>query len=215
MTSVHGAGPRNHVFVDFENVHHVDPAVFSLKHLSLTLLMGARQSSLDAELVANMLEHAADVHLVRLTASGKNAVDFALAYYLGRAVLADPEAYFHVISKDTGYDPLIEHLQSRHVRVRRHVDYAGLSLMTTQPMTATEGAKSSAPTLAGDMVSVVAERLRKHPSNRPKKKKTLLSHLKSNLGKDATDADASELLDKLVRAKRISIDAKDGVTYHV
>lgn len=215
MSSVHGAGPRNHVFVDFENVHHVDPAVFSLKHLSLTLLMGARQSSLDAELVTKMLEHAADVHLVRLTASGKNAVDFALAYYLGRAVLADPGAYFHVISKDTGYDPLIEHLQDRHVRIKRHVDYGGLSVMATQPASAPAVAKASAPMLAGDMLSVVVERLRKHSSNRPKKKKTLLSHLKSSLGKEATDADASELLDKLVKAKKISIDAKDGVTYHV
>ncbi len=215
MSSVHGAEPRNHVFVDFENVHHVDPALFGLKHLGLTVLMGARQSTLDADLVMKMLEHAPDVHLVRLSASGKNAVDFALAYYLGRAVLADPGAYFHVISKDTGYDPLIEHLQSRHVRVKRHADYAGLSLMATQPVTATAAAKASAPTLAADMLGVVVERLRKHSSNRPKKKKTLLSHLKSNLGKDATDAGASELLDKLVKARKISIDSKDGVTYHV
>jgi len=214
MSSVQGAGPRNHVFVDFENVHQVDSAVFALKHLSLTILMGARQSTLDTDLVMNMLEHAADVHLVRLTASGRNAVDFALAYYLGRAVLADPGAYFHVISKDTGYDPLVEHLQSRHVRVRRHADYAALNLMATLPVAAGI-AKVSAPTLAADMLGVVVERLRKHPSNRPKKKKTLLSHLKSTLGKDATDGDASALLDKLVKAKKISIDTKDGVTYHV
>jgi hypothetical protein len=214
MSSVHGAGPRNHVFVDFENVHHVEPAIFALKHLSLTILMGSRQSKLDADLVTKMLEHAADVHLVRLTAGGKNAVDFALAYYLGRAVLAHPGAYFHVISKDTGFDPLIEHLQSRHVRVRRHVDYAALNPMTTQPMAA-GAAEADAPTRAADMLAVVVERLRKHSNNRPKKKRTLLSHLKSTLGKDATDADASGLLEKLVNAKKISIDAKDGVTYHV
>jgi len=56
------------------------------------------------------------VQLVRLTATGKNALDFTLAYYVGRAVAADPTGFFHIVSKDTGYDPLIEHLRSKHIR---------------------------------------------------------------------------------------------------
>ena len=63
----------NHVFVDFENVHEVDPALFGAKSVSLTLLLGARQTKLDAALVEKLLEHAASVQLVRLTSSGKNA----------------------------------------------------------------------------------------------------------------------------------------------
>lgn len=40
--------PMNHVFVDFENVHEVDPAVIGARSVSLTLLLGARQTRLDA-----------------------------------------------------------------------------------------------------------------------------------------------------------------------
>ena len=38
----------NHVFVDFENVHEVDPSVIGARSVSLTLLLGARQTKLDA-----------------------------------------------------------------------------------------------------------------------------------------------------------------------
>ena len=108
--SSHLSPPTNHVFVDFENVPEVDASIIGLKAVNFTLLLGANQKKLDAALVEKLMEHSASVQLVRLTSSSKNAVDFALAYYLGRAVLADPTAYFHLVSKDKGYDPLIEHL---------------------------------------------------------------------------------------------------------
>ena len=215
----------NHVFVDFENVHHVDLALIGTKAVSLTILVGAKQTKLDADLVVKLFEHAASVQLIRLTASDKNAVDFALTYYLGRAVLADPTAYFHIVSKDTGYDPLIAHLQSRHVRVRRHNDFTTLTF-AAPPKSATAVPKTAKPKVAptvpksaaagpADPMNLVLDRLRKHTTNRPKKKKTLLSHLKANLGKEASDADATQLLEKLIKAGRIEIDDKEAVSYKV
>ena len=117
----------NHVFVDYENVHEVDPAVIGARSVSLTLLLGARQTRLDAALVEKLMEHAASVQLVRLTTSGENALDFALAYYVGRAAAADPTGHFHIVSKDTGFDPLIEHLRSRHIDAHRHNDFTALT----------------------------------------------------------------------------------------
>lgn len=205
--------PMNHVFVDFENVHHIDLVIIGTKAVSLTILVGAKQTKLDAELVVKLFEHAASVQLIRLTASENNAVDFAITYYLGRAVLADPTAYFHIISKDTGYEPLIEHLQSRHVRVRRHNDFTTLTF-AAPPKAAPTAPKTTA---AGspDPMNLMLDRLRKHTTNRPKKKKTLLSHLKANLGKEGSDADATQLLEKLIKAGHIEIDDKEGVTYQV
>ena len=34
------------VFVDFENVHHVDASIFGTKAVSFTFLLGARQTTL-------------------------------------------------------------------------------------------------------------------------------------------------------------------------
>lgn len=225
MTTTNASPPMNHVFIDFENVHHVDLAVIGAKTVSLTILVGAKQTKLDAEMVVKLFEHAASVQLIRLTDSDKNAVDFALTYYLGRAVLADPTAYFHIISKDTGYDPLIAHLRSRHVRVRRHNDFTTLTFAAPSgavPAVAKPAKPKATPTApkttaAGpaDPMEIVLERLRKHTTNRPKKKKTLLSHLKASLGKEASEADAIELLDNLIKAGRMEIDDKEGVAYYL
>ena len=121
------APPVNHVFVDFENVHQVDLTLIGAKAVSFTLMVGAKQTKLASDLVEKLMEHSASVRLVKLKSSGKNALDFALAYYLGRAVLADPAAYFHLISKDGGFDPLIEHLRERHIHVQRLASCAELT----------------------------------------------------------------------------------------
>lgn len=223
MTTAPPLGPpMNHVLVDFENVHHIDPAIIGAKAVSLTILVGAKQTKLDAEMVVKLFEHAASVQLVRLAASDKNAVDFALAYYLGRAVLADPAAYFHIVSKDSGYDPLIAHLASRHVRVRRHQDFSTLTF--SAPAASADAVPKSKPAATApkvkaveltDAMQLVLERLRKSANNRPKKQKTLLSHLKNDLANGATEADAAELLKKFVEAGYVRIDDKAGVTYHL
>ena len=121
------APPMNHVFVDFENVHQVDLTLIGAKSVSFTLMVGAKQTKLDSDLVEKLMEHSSYVQLVKLKSSGQNALDFALAYYLGRAVLADPTAYFHIVSKDGGFDPLIDHLRARHIHVYRHVGCAELT----------------------------------------------------------------------------------------
>ena len=196
----------NHVFVDFENVHHVDSSLIGTKAVSFTLLLGARHTRLDVALVEKMMEHAASVQLVRLTSSGKNALDFALSYYLGRAVVADPTAYFHVVSRDKGFDPLIEHLRSRHVHAHRHDDFTSLTF----------SGPTRAPTAPPeDLLNRVLAHLKKNTNNRPKRKATLVSHLRALAGKTATEADVVKLVETLQEAGHLSFNEKDAVTYHV
>jgi len=178
----------NYVFVDYENVHNVDLSLIGKKTVHLTLLLGARQTKLDAALVEKLMEHASSVQLVRLNSSGKNALDFALAYYVGRAVQADPNAYFHIISKDTGFDPLIEHLMSRQIRARRHADYTTLTFSAIPK-----------PPAAGpdDLVFTVP----------------LASHLAALCKKSTAEVDA--LIKKLQQAGHLRIGEKEAVTYHL
>lgn len=214
MTTTPEPAPRlNHVFVDFENVHEFDASILGTKAVCFTILLGAKQTKLNAGLVEKLMENAASVQLIRLTSSGKNALDFALAYYVGRAVSSNPAAHIHIISKDTGFDPLVEHLRSRHISARRHGSFATLTF--SGPPKVGTAAPKAVPAEQETSLSRVLERLRKNVTNRPKKKKTLLSHLKSLLGKDATDQDASKLLEMLCKAGHVSIGDKDTVTYHV
>lgn len=208
------APPLNHVFVDFENVHHVDVAVIGARAVNFTLLLGPKQTKLDAGLVEKLMEHSASVQLIRLASSGKNALDFALAYYVGRAVSANPGAYIHIVSRDTGFDPLVEHLRSRHIHAHRHDSFATLTF-SGKPREAAILVPKAGAAGQEEPLTRVLERLRKNVTNRPKKKKTLLSHLKSSLGKDSTDAYAATLFEKLRKAGHLSIGDKDLVTYLV
>lgn len=208
------APPLNHVFVDFENVREIDASVIGEKSVTFTLLLGAKQTKLDAGLVEKLMAHAASVQLIRLTSSGKNALDFTLAYYVGRTVSFDPAAYIHIVSKDAGFDPLIEHLRSRHIRAHRHDSFATLKFSGTAK-SATVPLVKAEPAGPEETFNRVLGHLRKNVANRPKLKKTLLSHLKSHLGKDATDADAASLLEKLQKFGHVSIGAKDAAAYHV
>lgn len=78
----------HHIFVDYENVHEIDLAIIGSKAVTFTLLVGPTRKTLDVELVEKLFQHAATVQLVRLTSSGRNALDFTLVYYVGRAVAA-------------------------------------------------------------------------------------------------------------------------------
>ena len=173
------------------------------------------------------------MQLVRLTSSGKNALDFALAYYVGRAVVADPSGYFHIISKDGGYDALIEHLQSKHIRIRRHTDFATLTFSiptkppvaapkATQPLAVTKPKsppkpkiQSSAQIVADDMEKRVLEHLRKPTATRPRTKKKLASFLIAHLGQQITESEALTLIENLGQAGHLFIDDKEKVPYHL
>ena len=232
--------PLNHVFVDYENVQVLDLSVIGNKGVTFTLLVGPHKKKLDVELVEQLFAHAASVELVRLTTSGRNALDFMLAYYIGRAVAADPRGFFHIVSKDTGYDPMVEHLQGRHIRVRRHNDFSTLTfsaLPKPQAPAAVESAKAAPaapkprppitaktlripPPPAKPKASVIEKpltrvlvHLRTHPNNRPKRRKTLVSHLSGLLGKQPAEGGIEKLIEELIAAGHIAIDAQNAVTY--
>lgn len=218
--------PVNHVFVDYENVHEVDPAIIGSKTVHLTLLLGSKKTKFDATVVEKLLQHPANVEFVHLKSPGKNAVDFALAYYLGRAVLADPGGYFHIVSKDQGYDPLIEHLRSKHLNVRRHKDFTTLSFSAAAKPpkvivpVATPAAKSppklkSPATQLETSETRVLEHLRKPTTKKPGTRKKLVSYLIAHLGHKVSEAEASGLVEMMSQAGHFVCDDKGKVTYHL
>jgi len=215
----------NHIFVDYENVHAVDPAIIGSKTVHVTLLLGAKKTKLDATVVEKLMQHVSTVEMIRLTSSGRNALDFALAYYVGRAVLADPCGYFHIVSKDKGYDALIEHLRGKHIHIRRHESFATLTSSAaaktsaaTSPVAvpaAKSPAKPKTPASLGALEARVLEHLRKPTTNRPRNKNKLTSHLISHLGKKVTEAEVLRLIETLSRAGHLIIGDKGKVTYYL
>jgi len=223
---MHQPPPSNHVFVDFENVSRIDPTLLERKNVTFTLLLGARQTKLDVTLVEKLLVHVASLQVIRLTSSGKNALDFALVYYLGQAFAADPTGSFHIVSKDKGFDPLIEHLQTRHSQVRRYDDFGMLSFCALPKASCVAPSSvflkpNALPTLNNatgnsDGLSALAlARLRKSSAARPKNRKTLTRYLITHLGHDLDEAGAERLIADLSQAGSLAIDSKGAVIYRL
>lgn len=57
------------------------------------------------------------------------------------------------------------------------------------------------------------EHLRRHTIDRPKRKRTLMSHLRAHLGKTTTEADVLALIEQLQTAGHIKLGDKGAVTY--
>lgn len=241
MSTQHSTSSVHHVFVDFENVNTISPELFDGKGVSVTVLLRTDRKTIDTALVDQLLSHAASVRFIRLPGSGKNAVDFALAYYLGQAVLSEPKAPFYLISKDKGYDPLLKHLQQRRIDVHRHDSIKTLPFLPkgqpepSKPVAAPKPPKPSpAPTAAksaskpapapapitdpaalSDVLHRFITHLQKNLRSRPARLKSLRSFLISYGGRKFGEATANELIDILKDTHQIEIGEKDAVLYHL
>ena len=232
--------PCHHVFIDFENVHELDLSLVGRRGFQFTLMMGAQQTKLGVEVVEKLLQHSEAVQIIRLQSIGKNALDFALSYYVGQAVLSYPGGQYHIVSKDTGYDPLVQHLRSRQVAVSRHEDFR--DLIETRPQTAEAQSEASKTSVVkkvpssklngGDLGSVAHVTKRsteakpagtelervvafmKKSGNRPKREKTLLTCLAAFLQKDVTNPDLPKLIQRLIQSGRVKVDTQKALTYH-
>lgn len=220
--------PTNHVFVDFENVHEIDLAVIADTAVAFTLLLGAKQKQLRVELVEELLRHASSVQLIRLQSSGKNALDFTLAYYVGRAVAADPAGSFHIVSKDKGFDPLIDHLRSRQISAQRHDDFSQLGLgrgativptiveappVAKMPVRRAVGRRMAS---SRDRLMELIVHLENYGSNRPSSKLKLVRDVVNFFAKEnLSEAEAKSLINQLRQRQLIAIDGKGVVTYSI
>lgn len=215
----------NHVFVDFENVQTLDFTGFGERIIKLTLFLGEKQKRLDTNLVEQLLQHAANVEMVRLTSVGKNALDFTLSYYLGRAVSGDPTGFFHVISKDKGFDPLVAHLRRRHVKASRHADFSAViehiaKGRTTTPTNEKTGSAALAPppifqsaALPAPNLSIddVLTHMKRQRAHQPTRRDKLCTMLKSHF--HLGDPKAEEIITTLTERGVVTVDGKGKVAY--
>src|SRR5687767_3510147 len=105
-----GKGPVSYILVDYENVLPNDFDLIPEDGWRLMVFLGALQRPRNAFLKAK--QRLGDYcSYVRVQSAAKNAVDFHIAYYLGVLNDIHPSDSFYVVSKDRGYDPLIEYVK--------------------------------------------------------------------------------------------------------
>ncbi|MFO1280615.1 MAG: PIN domain-containing protein [Burkholderiaceae bacterium] len=152
----------NHVLIDYESIQPEQLAPLDADHFRVTVFVGATQARLPFELAAAMQRLGSRAEYVKISGTGPNALDFHIAFYIGRLSAADPGTFFHVVSKDTGFDPLIQHLKSLKIFATRVADILDIP--------AVRAAITKTPE---ERLALVIDRLRTMKAGKPRTVKTL------------------------------------------
>ena len=191
----------HHVLIDYENVQPKNLAALrgdSQDHVfRIIVFVGANQQKLPRDLVFEMQSFGGDARYIEVTGSGRNALDFHIAYYLGKLAKPGSNDHFHVVSKDTGFDPLIRHLQENSIQVERR---KGLFEI---------------PWLRADESGSIDEQLQKVVRNfdmqgksRPRKVRTVRTTINNLFGKSLAEDQLDALVNGLEELNYIAIDGE-------
>lgn len=192
----------NYVLVDYENVQPKSLiALAGDQPFKVLLFVGASQAKVTFEVAESMQAFGSNASYIKISGNGSNALDFHVAYYIGRISCEDPSAFFHIISKDAGFDPLIAHLKSKKILAARHKEVTDIPLLKA----------ANSKTLA-EKVDVVLANLRQRGASRPRTVKTLSSTIGSLFQKQLVDDDIKAILVGLAKAGHLVMDGAK-VTY--
>jgi len=108
------------VLVDFENVQKLDLSILDDSYRAI-VFVGASQAPPKAARNKATAHRFSRVDFQKIEGTGKNALDFHIAFHLGRTFETAPETECIVLSKDKGYDPLLVHLNKNGLTCRRVV----------------------------------------------------------------------------------------------
>jgi len=191
----------NYVLIDLENVQAEALTALVDDHFKVLLFVGATQAKLPYDLVAAMQRLGDRAEYIKIVGSGPNALDFHIAFYIGQLSAKDPNSYFHVVSKDKGFDPLIKHLKSRKIFSARSSKIEDIPLV-----------KASTKKSPEDRAQMFIDMLCQPKATRPRKESTLASAIASFFHKQISDEEVAAVIEALQAARFLVISA-GKVTY--
>jgi len=177
----------NHVLIDYENVQPEVTEALAQPIFKVWVFVGAQQHKVKYDLVELLQTKRDGAQCIKITATARNALDFHMAYYVGQLATEDPDAYFHLIAKDAGMDPLVEHLQGRGLKVARWEDVFEIPIVKRPPDSSEED----------ERLSIIIENLVRRGAQRPATMKTLLGSVASIFQPKLGDEEAAALVEQL------------------
>lgn len=193
----------NFILVDFENVRPMNLELLAKHPVQVYVFVGANQAKVPFDLAMTLQELGERGKYIKIDGSGRNALDFHIAYYVGELAARHPDAYFHVISKDTGFDPLIRHLRARKIRIQRQKDLAEVPALGMSTGASNE-----------EKITAIVKNLEARAHARPRKVRTLANAINSLFSRKLDEAELTDLVNELKQRKLISVSG-DKVAYHL
>lgn len=190
---------KHYVLIDYENVQPETLARLDPRRHAVMVFIGANQSKISASLVTatERFEH----RFIRIAGNGRNALDLHIAFYLGRIATAEPGASFHVVSKDTGFDPLLRHLKSEGIVAERIATIDAIVEGKVAGVKPARKAPASPPHL-----TTIIDNLKRRPKARPGTVGKLQTVIRELFLKKLKDEDIKKLVDQLVERGVVTVE---------
>lgn len=207
----------NYVLIDFESVQPKSLSLLAADHFRVYVFIGPANAKLPREVVLSVHAFGGRAEYVELERAGPNALDFHLAYYLGKLVATDPSGFFHIISKDKGFDPLVVHLKGKDIFAARSQSIEDMPCFQ-QPAVRGDGdtGASSQKRLdqpvgaltVDDLIKLVIDDLRKRKAAKPRGQKTLKSTIHARCGRHISAETIDAVYAALIERGYVKVDGE-------
>ena len=174
----------NYVLIDYENVKTDNLHLLAQHPFKVMIFVGANQTRIPIDLAIQVQNQRAEY--IKMSGIGPNSLDFHIAFYVGLLSEREPAAYFHIVSNDKGFDPLIKHLKERGTRAYRVANISDL-LPLRMPMSAEEK----------ERIDVILKDLSARGASKPRRVKTLTSTISSLFKGELDEKKVTSLMKKL------------------
>lgn len=182
----------NIVMVDWESVQPESFDLLTPHYFKVLVFVGATQKKLPFE-VADRIHRLGDrAEFVKISGVGRNALDFHIAYYIGKLAAADPGAFFHIISKDGGFGPLVEHLKEHNIFSARWPDIESIP--------AVKAVRAKSPQARAALVLA-----KFHESPAPRSEMALRNAVAALFNKQLSDGEITAVLERLQADGEVAI----------
>ena len=192
---------NNYVLIDYENVQPKNLALLNGHQFKVKIFVGENQAKIPFELASSLQRLGENAEYIKITGSGSNALDFHIAFYIGQLAERDPDAYFHIISKDSGFDPLIKHLKARKIFAQRERDLAEIPVL-----------RISTANSVDEKIDAIVKNFAARGHSRPRKLRTLASTIDSLFMKTLEESQIRAIIDQLTKQNLIVVE-KENVSY--
>ena len=185
---------KNYVLIDYENVQPDFMAALEKEHFNVIVFVGANQAKVTFEVASVLQQLGSRAEYIKISGNGSNALDFHIAFYIGQIAAKEPDVYFHIVSKDTGFDPLIQHLKSKKILASRSKSVADIPVV-----------KISNSKTASEKAAAVLTNLKQRGTSKPRTVKTLSSTINSLFQKALLEPEIASIIKELEKQGAITI----------
>jgi hypothetical protein len=191
----------NYLLIDYENVQPKSLSLLNGHPFKVIVFLGANQSKVSLEFASALQELGSNGEYIQISGNGSNALDFHIAFTVGELSKSDPNAYFHIISKDSGFDPLITYLRKKGIYAGRSKEVADVPIL-----------KLANTKTIQEKLEAIIHTLASRPGGKPRKVKTLSNFVNALFLNSLEPPELASLVKALEKRGHISLEG-ENVTY--